>query len=430
MEHLTALFPLFITLTICTFNGYSMCSYRLPTKQTHLCFLAMTLFCLAVNSYIGIRYGVSVYRKWMLFTIAFPYFLMIQFISKDKISQTFFNFWLWINIFSVINTMAHFVNDITFRNYRLMVLLRVLLFCCYFVLYHKYIKKHHRLVIEKLNVNWWLFSLIPALFTILLSMINQYYGGKDVFSHNYPLLFIIFTLMAFVYVIIGYTFRTMHTSMKLELSQTVLSQQLNTAKEEISFLNETKFQTSMYQHNMRHHLNAIDGFLSADKPQQAKEYIRKVQADVESIIPKRFCENELVNLLCSSFSRKAEQMGIPLKIKANLSKIHSISDTELCAVLSNGLENALHAVSVLESRKWAEMRCEVKHNKLLIEIKNPYSGEILMQDGLPVSSNENHGYGCYSIRAIVEQHQGVCAFEAKNAIFTLRIALPLQDEMV
>jgi len=148
---------------------------------------------------------------------------------------------------------------------------------------------------------------------------------------------------------------------------------------------------------------------------------------VESIMPKCFCENELVNMLCASFSDRAERMGIRLAVKAKISKIHSISDTELCTVLSNGLENALHAVSELEKHRWIEMRCEVKHDKLLIGIKNPYSGEIIMQDGLPVSGKENHGYGCYSIRAIVERHQGVCDFETKNGIFILRVVLPVYE---
>ena len=37
-----------------------------------------------------------------------------------------------------------------------------------------------------------------------------------------------------------------------------------------------------------------------------KGYIRKVQSDIETITPRRYCENELENLLCSWFAEKAQ----------------------------------------------------------------------------------------------------------------------------
>ena len=178
---------------------------------------------------------------------------------------------------------------------------------------------------------------------------------------------------------------------------------------------------------MRHHLTLINGFLSAEKPGQAAEYVRKVQEDVEAIIPKRFCENETINLLCSSFGEKADRMGIRLNVQARVQQELPIPDMELCSVISNGLENAIHAVAHLEeSWKWVEFYSEVRNNNLLIEIKNPYAGVIRMRDGLPLSAVENHGYGCSTIRAIAEYHRGHCLFEPKNGVFMLRVVLPLR----
>ena len=62
------------------------------------------------------------------------------------------------------------------------------------------------------------------------------------------------------------------------------------------------------------------------------------------------------------------------------------------------------------------------HQEAAIMVSNLFGG-----DGLPVSEKENHGYGCYSIRAIAERHHGLCDFETKNDIFTLRVVLPLSE---
>ena len=45
---------------------------------------------------------------------------------------------------------------------------------------------------------------------------------------------------------------------------------------------------------------------------------------------RRYCENELVNLLCSSFAEKAQQHGIRLTAELRLPAALSIPDTELC----------------------------------------------------------------------------------------------------
>ena len=105
----------------------------------------------------------------------------------------------------------------------------------------------------------------------------------------------------------------------------------------------------------------------------------------------------------------------------------SISDTDLCTILSNGLENALHAVEKLESSfRYVDFYCEAKQNKLLIEIKNPYIREVIMENGIPISNEPGHDYGCQSIHSITQQHHGICTFQTKQNIFILRIVLPLE----
>ena len=67
-------------------------SYLHSAKKAYGCFAAVTAFCLVLNSYIVIRYGNNVLRNVIIFTIGLPYFILILIITKDKISQTVFNF--------------------------------------------------------------------------------------------------------------------------------------------------------------------------------------------------------------------------------------------------------------------------------------------------------------------------------------------------
>lgn len=266
-----------------------------------------------------------------------------------------------------------------------------------------------------LPVIYYIFDYTTAIYTDLL------YSGSAVVAELLP------TVVGLFYMVFTTAYRRqLQQRTEAELQNSLMAGQLKQAETDLASLRQAEAQAATYQHDMRHHLAAISAFLSSGSPQQAEEYIKQVQADIEVITPKRFCENELVNLLCSSFAAKAERMGVRLSPEAALPTRLGISDTALCALLSNGLENALNAVQPLpENRRWVEFYCGVQAGKLLIEIKNPFSGPISFRDGLPETTKPNHGHGCRSIYTIVQTHHGLCEFHAEDGIFTLRVVLPV-----
>lgn len=211
-----------------------------------------------------------------------------------------------------------------------------------------------------------------------------------------------------------------------EMQRSLLEVELKQSQQEMDAMRASEMQTAVYQHDMRHHLNMISGLLASGSSQQAQEYIQKVQSDVEAITSRRFCENETVNLLCSSFVQKAEKSGVTLNVDARVPAHLPISDTELCSLLSNALENALRAASTLrpEFRRTVDLYCGIRLNKLLIEVRNPYDTPPVMRDGVPVSDAAGHGFGCRSIQAIAQQRGGLCQFLAERGTFLLRVVLP------
>lgn len=211
-----------------------------------------------------------------------------------------------------------------------------------------------------------------------------------------------------------------------EMQRSLLEVELKQSQQEMDAMRASEMQTAVYQHDMRHHLNMIGGLLAAGQPQQAQDYIQKVQSDVESIATHRFCENETVNLLCSSF---AERAGVQLQVDARVPQELSVSDTELCSLLSNALENALRVAGGLEppARRVVGLYCGIRLGKLLIEVRNPYDTPPVLRDGIPVSDEAGHGYGCRSIRAIAQRRGGLCQFLAEDGTFLLRVMLPAKS---
>ncbi len=214
---------------------------------------------------------------------------------------------------------------------------------------------------------------------------------------------------------------------RLEMDNAILTAQSERAKHEIFALQQVQQQTSIYRHDMRHHLSLLNGYLEAGEISRAGEYIRQTQTDIDKIVPVRYCENNTVNLILASFAMKAKQQGVDFSAEVNIPATLPLSDTELCALLSNGLENAVCAAAQTDgdSQRTVRINCQLHKDKLLIYISNPYRGTVIMREGLPESNQPQHGFGAKSIRMIAERHNGYCAFEAKDGLFTLKAVMPL-----
>lgn len=271
-----------------------------------------------------------------------------------------------------------------------------------------------------------LFGSLPCVYYIFDYATTVYsdalYAGIQVFNEFLPTALLVF------YILFLPAFHMQSRKRAAaEMERSLLEVELKQSRQDMDALRQSEMQTAVYQHDMRHHLNMIGGLLDAGQATQAREYIRKVQSDVEAITPRRFCENESVNLICSAFAQKAQRSGLTLTVDARVHKELTVSDTELCSLLSNILENAVRAAAALEpSRRTVALYCGVRLNKLLIEVRNPYDVPPVMRDGVPVSDRAGHGYGCRSIQAIARQRGGLCRFQAEDGVFLVQVMLPMR----
>jgi len=225
------------------------------------------------------------------------------------------------------------------------------------------------------------------------------------------------SIFYFVFIIVYYAQAQKHSCLQRE--RDMLDAQFKMARTEIDSLRRMQQTAAAYRHDMRHHFALLHGLAEKEQMEEIREYLRSAQSDVDAITPVRYCENETVNLILSSFSAKAKSSEIAITIDAKLSDTLIFSDTELCSLLSNALENAIQAskeVPKIENRL-IRLRLFSKNNKLCIDIRNSYQIEPAFHGGLPVSKEEGHGFGTKSMAYIVEKHGGVYRFFIEDGLF-------------
>ena len=295
-----------------------------------------------------------------------------------------------------------------------------------FFLLRKYFAKAAYRAMTYSQRSLWLFGGLPLFYYIFDYTTTVYtdalYTGVRMVTEFLP------AAMALFYVaFVSAYHQEVQRRSRLEMDNAILTAQSERAKNEIFALQQVQQQTSIYRHDMRHHLSLLGSYLEAGDISMASEYIRQAQTDIDTIVPTRYCENNAVNLILSSFATKAKQQDVDFSAEVNIPAALPLSDTELCALLSNGLDNAVYAAAQMNenAQRTVRINCQPHKNKLLIYISNPYRGAVTMREGLPQSTQPQHGFGAKSISMIAEKHNGYCAFEAEQGLFTLKVVLPL-----
>ena len=265
-----------------------------------------------------------------------------------------------------------------------------------------------RLFLGGVPLFYYLFDYTTTIYTDVL------YSGTE-----WAVQFMPSTISIFYFLFVVLYYAETQKQANLQRERDMLDAQFRLAQTEFASLRQLQQNAAAYRHDMRHHFALLQGLTSKENIEGIREYLRTAQSDMEAITPARFCENETVNLILSAFVTKAKQGSIILTVDAKLPDLLPFSDTELCSLLSNALENAIHACEQIPDRnkRIIRLRMYSKNNKLCIDLHNSYQAEPVFRQGLPVSKEQGHGFGTKSIAHIVEKYGGVFQFSVKDGWF-------------
>lgn len=271
----------------------------------------------------------------------------------------------------------------------------------------------------------WLFGIVPATYYIFDYGTRVYtdllYSGSPMAVEFMPLVCCIIYIVFLIY----FTAEERKHE-QLQQVQKGMEIQVAQAVREISALRESQELARRYRHDLRHHLQYVSSRIANGQQEQVQAYISGICEEIEAQKVHRYCENEIANLILSAFAGRAEKAGIGWTCRGNLPAFILLSDSDLCVILSNALENALHACQPLVVSGTdcvIDVQFYEREKKLFLQVTNPCRGNIRFENGLPVSDREDHGIGTRSIRAIVQRYGGVCSFLTQDDRFILRLSI-------
>lgn len=274
--------------------------------------------------------------------------------------------------------------------------------------------------------------IIPVCNSLLHSMlfsmnISSPSFEPDRFFYYIPPLWVILTFATYVLIIkmVVTIMENAGLQEKLHISETVSASQRKQAENlQLQIKN-----TSRQRHDMRHHLLVIDNYIKTQDIEGLNAYIKEYRASL-SAPTEIYCENLALNSIIGYYKELSEERGSAFQASISLPEETLLPDMDLCAIISNLLENAAEACARMDSEhSFINVKISATTNSLLaIIIENSYEGEIQRSGNTFISSKEKgrKGIGISSVLNIVEQYNGLSKFEYQNQIFKVSVLIKIK----
>ena len=185
--------------------------------------------------------------------------------------------------------------------------------------------------------------------------------------------------------------------------------------------------TRRLRHDFRQHLHVIAGLTETGQLEELKSYLRQYESELSEHRPS-LCANAAVDALAGYYDHAAEQQSVPVEWKLALPRQLPMPEADLCTILGNLLENALHASQKLppEQRRVQVMAQMLSPAMLGLVVENRYDGMLKKQQGILRSTkHEGTGIGLVSAETVVHKYNGNLHLETEEHLFRVNVLLNL-----
>ena len=183
------------------------------------------------------------------------------------------------------------------------------------------------------------------------------------------------------------------------------------------------------QHDSRHHLRVLDGYLRDGEYGRLRGYLAELMEQAPDTGSLIYCANYTANILLGFYGEQARSDGIDFRYDAQIPAELCCSPVDICAVLGNALQNALDACvrQAPGEARYLSLLARMVGPNLTLEIKNSYDGVAVEAGGklLTRKDEPGHGLGLASIERVAAQYHGYCSATRTEREFTLRVVLTM-----
>ena len=192
-----------------------------------------------------------------------------------------------------------------------------------------------------------------------------------------------------------------------------------------SELKENETELRKIKHDISGCLETMKEIIYTEKDtEKAQHFFDELSMTLGNITTGFYCKNSLINAIIISKSKICDKQGIRLSAEIKIPEALNISDTDICRILVNMLDNAIEANEKEDKNKFIDLSIKENDGFIYLSTLNPFSGENI---GSTTKENKKeHGYGLRILNDFAQKYDGY--FKAESQSNTLSSLVVLKNE--
>lgn len=201
-----------------------------------------------------------------------------------------------------------------------------------------------------------------------------------------------------------------------------LRTELSLLEQEESFLNQyveearARYEkTKSFRHDIKNHITVVKDLLKSGKSEEASAYIGDMSDMTEELSLPCATGSPVADILVGNKLGIAKSMGIDVDCSLLLPYPCTVRDIDFGIILSNALDNAIHACRDVGggAEKYIRVSGRIQGDFVLMEVENSFCGK----------GPAGRGTGLSNIKAVAEKYQGAMSIKTQGTSFSLSVLL-------
>lgn len=210
-------------------------------------------------------------------------------------------------------------------------------------------------------------------------------------------------------------YKKLSKNLRLSTELSLLEQEEHFLKQYVEEAKARYQKTKSFRHDIKNHITVVKELLQHDKKEQALSYIGDMEDITEALSFPCSTNHPAADILIGNKLGIAKAEGIDVSCSLLLPYPCPIRDIDFCIILSNALDNAIHACEHIDkaARKYIWLTGRIQGDFVLIEVENSFQ-----ENGV-----FSKGTGLANIEAVTEKYHGAMRIKKQDTAFILSVLL-------
>ena len=182
-------------------------------------------------------------------------------------------------------------------------------------------------------------------------------------------------------------------------------------------------------HDFHHHLVAIRGMAGKGQTERIGEYVSSLlETSYQEL---KLCRSgcDIVDAIINYQHMQAQEKGIDFKYRVKFGDLDAFAPVDICAILSNQIENAIEACDKIGEKEKRFVSIEIRQQEdfVLFQVANSVQEDPFVHNSqLATTKSEGtfpHGLGLKNIRDAAKKYSGSLQTRCENGVFTSTVLL-------